>query len=472
MDESKLEKLRPAGRLEKYSTARNPHRFYTNVAVTASYVLPSSCELPVKDCVYTALESLIEEHPALSAIPLAEDSLEPYFVRLPEVDVDQCVSFRERNAEFNAAADERDTELDELLTEQHNISFAAPLPYWRLCILTGPKDSRRFTASYFWHHAIGDGSSGKAFHKSLLVALKSVCSSSTAASTVKSVVESPKTPLLPTLEETCPMPMSFFFILSVWFRAKIWAPARDPALWAGSKMVTPLQNCIRHLVVSKRDATVFREVCRENKATVTAGLQTVLAQALFKQIPEQYTKLTCEGAISARRWLTDPSITDDSIGVWVHGYHEEYSRDNVCKSDNAFSWDEARRSKQTLDAVLSRRGKNSLTGMLKYAKDYVNELFLSKLGKEREKSFEVSNIGVFKADSDDQTETSPRIERMVFTQSANVFGCAISTSVITGADGCLVLGFSWQKGVVEDDLIDAFIASVKQTLGSFGEDRT
>ena len=53
---------------------------------------------------------------------------------------------------------------------------------------------------------------------------------------------------------------------------------------------------------------------------------------------------------------------------------------------------------------------------------------------------------------------------MVFTQSVNVFGCAISTSVITGADGCLVLGFSWQRGVVEDSLMDSFLASVKQAF--------
>ncbi|EEQ32965.1 Alcohol acetyltransferase [Microsporum canis] len=469
-DLGKLERLRAVGCLERYSTARNPQRFYTNVAVTASYELPSSCELPLRDCIYSALETLIGQHPVLSAIPLEEESKEPYFARLPEISLDQCVSFRERSG--READAEADAELDQMLNVQHNVSFAAPLPYWRLSVLTGPRDGRRFTAAYVWHHAIGDGSSGKAFHRTFLQALRGVCSASSPAD-VKSVVPSPKTPLLPNLEQVYPMPLSIFFILAVLFRAKIWKPARDPGLWTGSKTTLPLENQIRHLVVSQRDTAAFRGLCRENKTTVTAALQTVLAKALFAHLPEQYTRLCCEGAISNRRWLTDDSITDDSLGVWVQEFQEAYCRDSV--SEAGF-WDDARRSKQNLDRILALRGKNCITSMLKYVGDYKNELFLPKLGKEREKSFEVSNIGVYKpaspSSTTDDAEKGPRIDRMVFTQSSNVFGSAISTSVITGPDGCLVLGFSWQKGVVDAALVAAFIASVKQELASFGEKRT
>ncbi|EFE31683.1 uncharacterized protein ARB_01282 [Trichophyton benhamiae CBS 112371] len=270
------------------------------------------------------------------------------------------------------------------------------------------------------------------------------------------------------------MPLSFPYILWSLFRAKVWKPAREPALWTGSRTFTPLHNTVRHLVVCERETTAFRDACRENRTTVTAGLQVLLAGALFRHIPEQYTRLASEGAISARRWLTDGRITEDSIGVWVGVYYEHYSRASLVNDDDddddafAFPWDEARRAKQTIDTALSRRGSNSPVGLLKYVRDYVGEIFLPKLGQERELSFEVSNIGVFTAG---QADEEPRIERMVFTQSANVFGCAISTSVVTGADGCLVLGFSWQRGVVEDRLMDAFLASVKQAFGSFNTRR-
>ncbi|KAK2865000.1 hypothetical protein FQN49_004008 [Arthroderma sp. PD_2] len=480
---SKLERLRPVGRLERYSTARNSLKFYTNVAVTASYVLPSTCSLPLKDCIYKALETLVGQHPVLSAIPLEEDSTNPYFARLPEIDLDQCVTFQQRKSslpskpsskddgESNPDPDrERDVELDELLNVQHNASFSAPLPYWRLCVLTDHQDSCQFTAAYVWHHAIGDGSSGKAFHKTFLQALHHACSAPPLD--VKSVIVSPKTPLLPNLEEVYPMPLSIFFILSVLFFTKIWKTARDPGLWTGTKITTPLENQIRHLVVSERDTIALRDLCRENKTTVTAALQTLLANALFTNLPEQCTKLYCEGAISNRRWLTDDSITDDSIGVWVQDFGELYSRDKFSKKEDRleFSWDEARRSKQNLDRILSKKGKNAMVAMLKYVGDYQNELFLPKLGKEREKSFEISNVGVFRSGSEDleAKEKGPQIGRMVFTQSANVFGSAISSSVITGEDGCLVLGLSWQKGVVDADLVAAVIRTVNEKLVSFG----
>ncbi|KAF3484006.1 silencing information regulator [Arthroderma uncinatum] len=436
---SKLERLRTVdqddiGRLERYSTARNSLKFYTNVAVTVTYVLPSTCSLPLKDCIYKALETLIGQHPVLSAIPLEEDSKDPYFARLPEVNLDRCVTFQERKSSFPAAESEgesevepeRDAELDELLNVQHNASFAAPLPYWRLCVLTDPRDSRQFTAAYVWHHAIGDGSSGKAFHKTFLQALHNACSA--ASADVKSVIPSPKTPLLPNLEKVYPMPLSFFFILSILFWTKIWKAARDPGLWTGSKITTPLENQVRHLVISKRDTAALRDLCRENKTTVTAALQTLLANALFTNLPGKFTSLRCEGAISNRRWLTDDNITDDSIGVWVQDFQEMYSRDKLSKNGERleFSWDEARRSKQNLDRILSLRGKNSMVAMLKFVDDYQNELFLPKVGKEREKSFEISNVGVFKSSQEELEagEKGPRYGRMVFTQTKYLFRTA------------------------------------------------
>lgn len=104
--------------------------------------------------------------------------------------------------------------------------------------------------------------------------------------------------------------------------------------------------------------------------------------------------------------------------------------------------------------------------MLRYVNNYQQELFLSKVGKRRESSYEVSNLGVFKNWKNEELEKhgkGPGVEigRMVFTQSANVTGSAFEVSAITGGDGCLVLGISWQKGVVEDILIEKVMETVK-----------
>lgn len=57
-----------------------------------------------------------------------------------------------------------------------------------------------------------------------------------------------------------------------------------------------------------------------------------------------------------------------------------------------------------------------------------------------------------------------KIGRMVFSQSAGVIGCAVKVSVIMGGDGCLVLTFSWQEGVVEDGLVGEVMGMVEREV--------
>ena len=449
------------GHLERYSTARNPLGFYTNVAVAATYTLPETYSLPLKDYIYKACETQIAQHPILSAIPLNEDRKDTYFARLPEVNLTQCVLFQERTKSFPSEEDERDEELDGLLKGQHKSPFSAPLPYWRLCVLTDPSDGHRFTAVFVYHHAVGDGGSGPAFHRTFLRALTDAQSIS--ASDVKTVVASSKTPLLPNMEQVHPMPMSTFFLLREWFKTKFWKSARDPGLWTGSKVTLPLETNVKHLVISKRDTTALKDACRKHSTTITGAVQALVASALFANLPDHATKLRCEGAISSRRWLTDDRITDDSLGVWVQDYSDNYQRSSFPnQGEFGFPWAEARRSKEHLHGILASKGKNAQVYLLKHVDDFHKELFLAKLDKERGGSFEVSNIGVFRAP--EEGGDSPRIGRVVFSQSATVAGPAFEVSVITGADGCLVLTLSWQKGIVEDELIEAVMEAVRTEL--------
>lgn len=60
-----------------------------------------------------------------------------------------------------------------------------------------------------------------------------------------------------------------------------------------------------------------------------------------------------------------------------------------------------------------------------------------------------------------------KVGKMVFSRCAFVSGSAISTSVVTGGDGCLVLGFSWQEGIVEEELVDEVMAGVREEIERF-----
>jgi len=80
---------------------------------------------------------------------------------------------------------------------------------------------------------------------------------------------------------------------------------------------------------------------------------------------------------------------------------------------------------------------------------------LSKPGHERDSSYEVSNLLVFDPNfpRDEEADTC-NIEKMVFSQPANVTGAPLTFNVISVKGGSLVFAVSWQIGafgVAEED---------------------
>ncbi|KAL2830269.1 alcohol acetyltransferase [Aspergillus cavernicola] len=452
----KLEKLRPVGNLEKLSAVRHPMRYYLNVAHSANYTVPETFTLPLKEYVYKAVETLIARHPVLSAIILDEDTEEPYFVRLPEVDLAEPISFQKRAQSF-PSPDERDSELESFLQTQHDTGFTAPKPFWRLIILTADPDDRRFTAIFVYHHALGDGTSGKAFHRTFLQALRDTASLK--PDEAKRVVTSPKTPLLPNLEAAHPLPISIPYLVKTLLK-ELFFSKQDPKVWAGAAHQFPMTTQIRTLVLPAAQTSALVKICRDHSTTVTCALQTAIARSIFTHIPDKYTRVAFSGAISSRAWLEE-KITDEEIGVWVQEFDELYSRKAMTKP--TFPWAEAKRSRQTITKELKQQSKNTSVGLLKYIKDFRTELFEPKIGKPRKLTCEVSSLGVVKTENPGDGSL-PQMDRVVFSQSASVTGSAMEFSVITGADGCLALGVAWQTGIVEEDLVQGIIDTLKKEL--------
>lgn len=442
--------------MEQYSTARNPLGFYYNVAVAATYTLPES-SLSIEDYVYRACEAAIAQHPILSAIPVGEDTKEPYWARLPEIDLRRSVSFQNRSQSF-PGEDEKDDELEKLINTQHNMPFSLPLPYWRVCVLLDAGNKRRFTAVFVFHHAVGDGTSGKAFHKTFLEALHAATEF---PAETQRVIPSPTMPLLPNIEEVHPMTLTIPYLATTLFKAKVWS-WRDPGLWTGSEIRVPLETQMRHIVIPKSLATSFRHACRRNNTTITGALQTIVSRAFFTHLPEAFTQIKCNGPLSSRKFLPG-IVTDDSIGVWIQDYNEYYTRKDVLV--DSFPWNEAQRSRRTIESTLRLQGTNASPNLLKYVNDIHQELFLSKVGKPRGSSFELSNIGIFAPGlKSNDNSSKPQVGRMIFSQCASVTGCAIEISVISGGDGCLVLAFSWQTGVVEEELVSSVIEMIEKEV--------
>lgn len=95
--------------------------------------------------------------------------------------------------------------------------------------------------------------------------------------------------------------------------------------------------------------------------------------------------------------------------------------------------------------------------------------FKSMIGTERDAAFEISNLGRFADDDAGEASGAPwRVGRMVFSRSAVAFGAALNTSVVSGGDGALTIGFSWQEGVVEDELVEGVVGGFKMYFESEG----
>jgi hypothetical protein len=466
-DPTKLEKLRPCGRLETYSTARHHLGIYKNVGFTAEYTTSDTVDVALENHVYIALRRVIAEHSNLSAILLNEDQSHPnvYFARLPEIDLRTCVEIRERKTPF-AEDGETDEELDELLSEQHSRDFKGELgskPFWRLIVLTSSSDATRFTATWMWHHALADGASALLFHESFLVGLNSVDSTSDTGHMAKS----PTVALLPPLEDLHPMPISWSYFLSAIFSSllpSIFAK-RPMKLWTGNTVPTDTTTiprpCYRTLVFSAETTTKLAQVSRQEKLSVTATLQCLLAASLFACLPaEQYEKLKIEGPISMKRWMgVEEKQMTNAITMYSFLHSRPTSSPTSSRVLENFSWDEARAVKSTIMSEVAKEGHNSPIALLKYVSD-MQQYLREKLGKPRDLTTEISNVGVWHRKQ--EMGEKWKVGRMVFSQCPSLVTGAFAVSVVTDGDGSAMLNFCWCEGALEEDMMEKVIEAIRE----------
>jgi len=428
------------GKFEQFSSARHHLGLFHNVGVSVTYVHSSKDVVDLKQAIFTALSDVIHRHSILSCIVVAEDSVSPYFARLPKIDLEEVVTFIPRREKISADGS-NDVQLDELLQEQHNLPFKekyGKLPFWRLLVTFDPNDKMpSFVGSFIFHHSLGDGASGFIFHRHFLRALNR------AALSTDIIIYPPNEQLLPNLELLHPLPIPPSSIAT-----------RPTALWSGEKITLPIISKFQSLSISKITTTRFLHACRTQETTVTATLLTLVACSIFENLPSNFTDLTAGIPVNIRHWL--PSIVDnESFGVWIDSFSEYYSRSTL----QPFSWDEARRTKDTITHYLKSEGQRISVGRFKQCPD-MREMFTSRIGTERDSSFDISNIGVISNVEDGKWQ----VGRTVFSRSAFANGCALSISVATGGNGCIVLGFTWQAGIVNEEFVQSVILGVEREI--------
>jgi hypothetical protein len=471
-----LQKLRPCGRLETYSTARHHLGYYNNVALAASYTstLPPQS---LRNLIYAALKVVIAKHPTLSAIPLSEDKSYPevYFARLPSIDLRKCVEFRERK-NSTPKDGEDDEELDQLLMDHHNWNFKADLgtkPFWRLAVLTSSTDQSTFTAAWVFHHALSDGASAFLFHDTFLAALNTLKPDVDA----DPVVESPITPLPPPFEEQHPMTITWPFFLHT--LAKTFLPSlfdkRPAKLWTGNDVPAEITSAphfnSRTYVLSSDRTKRLAQLSRKQGVSVTATLQALLAATIFANSPaEEADTIKMEAPIAMRPFLKD--VPNDEMTYAIASYEVTHHRPSAAVAPERerpdalkyFSWAEAQAVKSAIQAAVAKAGCDNFVALLKYVSN-MHDLFVGDLGKPRAISAELSNVGVYKAKS----KGAWSIGRMTLSQCANPVTATFHINVVTGGDGNATLNVDWCDGAVEEELLREMMNGFKEGIEALVE---
>ncbi|KAF2852398.1 hypothetical protein T440DRAFT_447105 [Plenodomus tracheiphilus IPT5] len=462
-----LQKLRPLGRSEQLSAVSHELGFFQNVGMSAHYYLSnSSAGVELRRIIYAALEHVIRKHNILSAIPINEDSPDPYFARLPSIDLERCVRFITRNQPTKQS--EEDLELDRLLQDQHNANFKSnygSLPFWRLIILQDGGNEFGFTASFIFYHGIGDGAAGLIFHKSFRAALDIVSSSPAALANGSAKIEIPEEiQLLPPLEQLHPLPLNA-------------TPAnhRREGLqeWTGNPIQLPCTTRYRSLYISSASSATFARTCKENSLTLTSGLHAIMAEALFDVLPSTVDALTGIIPINLRPWLALPSdVANDAFGTFIDAIKVQIRRSDYDENDHGpiTGLTAARHTSKEIQSYLkdnlSPSGEPYTSVAFYGGLPDVAAAFKSMVGSNRDAAFEVSNLGRFSDYSEAKSVPQWRIGRMTFSRSAVAFGAAITTSAVSGGDGALTISFSWQEDIVDDSFVDSVIGRVKLYLNT------
>jgi hypothetical protein len=399
------------------------------------------------------------------------DTVNPYFVHIDKIDLQKIVTFESMPLE----GQEKLRNLDEVLSKNHSIGFDNPeLPLWRVIVLAnhGTEQNTIVDIAFIWHHVIGDGRSGLAILSTIWQGINSAHIRNEKEQTSRlvtkfdatvsdgfadSIVRPPVKAMLPALEEILPMPMAPMTLLKHWFGR--WVPAwflksAPEKNWTGESYSCkePVVTKIRQTSIPAPSVKRLVNRCRKEKTTMTPLLQRVAGEAIIEAVGDAKL-LRCATAISLRRFFPASWNIDDTVmGLWVSAFHMDSVR-AVRQSGNlkASFWDSVRENGQRIQYEIAKEQKDVEIGMLRYIDDFKVSL-LAKMGKKREDSFGITNLGMFPTKAratDGSSSPSPWvISDLLFSQSCHVNGSAIQFCIVSVEDGDMNIALSWQEGIV------------------------
>ncbi|CAG7928398.1 unnamed protein product [Penicillium olsonii] len=427
-----------------------------------------------------ALKHCIATHPILSAAIQGHTTESPNFIRPAYLDL-------RHHLHLHASLLKDDLSLiTEVTKKTHDQPFLQvdQRPPWKVFIVPvadklGSEGAQKAYVIFAYSHSHGDGKSGLAFHRSFLEGLQAGCD----LYDQDYICRPSASPIPPPLEEACDLTISWSYLLLNLFGPLIPSFAanyfghKQPAIsntWTGKAMChepSDFHTGSQALLVEKSLLDAAMRVCREHGVKFTGFFNQLVAHILDDALPRDARTENLLGQIVIDLRAQTAAYSEDQMANSVSALYVSSPRSHsmsskgatALKHDSAF-WNTARRTTIQLASSASTLADQPI-GLLRYLSHF-RPWFVNQLGKKRDSSYEISNVVVFDPQTSESSTISNtgrkdcNIERVLFSQPANVTGSALNFQLVTRKGGDMVITLNWQLGILDVPDEDLFTRDI------------
>lgn len=450
---------------EQRTISREYFGFYKTLVIGGIYEFTGShVDIRSSRSFYGAVKKCVDQHPTLSVVVRDMDTDVAFFERVSTLIPEDHISIIEDVAVDETIAEKQDEdEMKRLEARLPNIldqPWPSSRPPWKIVVLPisavnrPPEEPTRCFIGFAFSHALGDGISALAFHRTfnagIFERIDKECSTfATPESDFPAPFDTKKNfsiswgfLLAPLIAVYLPKFIAEFFGL----RASV--SIVSPETWTGTKMFFEpevFNTCLRVIEIPSHDVENALRAARKNQARLTGALHQSITRGLSLALPREIANKFASGtAVNMRRAI---GKSDNEMGLYVNACYNSHERDDVRESPwSRKAWDNAQAITEKL-ATAAVTLHDQPVGLLRYVPS-IKKWTAGKIGQERDCSYELSNLGAFDATTahDPVTGARCKITHIVFTRPADATAPPVSISVASVKGGSMVITISWQSG--------------------------
>ncbi|KAI4716128.1 hypothetical protein E4T48_07690 [Aureobasidium sp. EXF-10727] len=432
----------------------------------------------------------IDEHPLLSTVVLRGYTESPEFATPKTLDLNAHIEIR------NAPDISEDQLIEKLVAQIGDEQFESShtSPPWKVVLVcltrSDSSEPSRLLVLFANYHSHGDGRSGLAFHTSFERGLSKYLSKPENSVTFDAEYKAPSNSLLPPIEEGGKLTLSWSYLLSPLLGSHLpapiasflglrtsWIPS-EAGIWRGKMtQFDPACHSTGLVLFTVDSTTLSRTIqhCRAKRTTLTALLKHLIARSLNAWDGGAVgTDLFNTGVAIDLRHLFNGRYSRSSMMNCVSGHsevvqysHSQEKSDWITNPSSQF-WQAARKTSDSLKLAASTLHDQPI-GLLQYLRHF-RPWTEGQIGKERDMSFEISNLGAYSRGlADEDVGSEIWMEKVIFAQPAKASGSLLNFNVVSIEGGPLVMTVTWQLevlGLSEKSDETAFVRSVCSKLES------